>query len=59
MDELVAGLEFCSQVAALTGECERELQLHEGNVLLFGGRDVGLSDEDLGHRQGGEVAHFV
>lgn len=46
MNELVAELEFCSQVTALTGERERELQLHEGHVLLFGGRDVGLDDED-------------
>lgn len=59
MNELVAELEFCSQVTALTGERERELQLHEGHVLLFGGRDVGLDDEDLGHRQGWEVAQFV
>lgn len=43
----------------LTGERERELQLHEGNVLLFGVRGVELNDEDVGHRQGWEVAQFV
>lgn len=56
MNELVAELEFCSQVPALTGEREWELQLHEGHVPLFAGRDVWLDDEDLGHRQGWEVA---
>lgn len=59
MNELVAELEFCAQVPALTGEREWELQLHEGHVPLFAGRDVWLDDEDLGHRQGWEVAQFV
>lgn len=44
---------------SLTGEREWGLQLHEGNVLLFGEHEVVLSDEDLGHRQGWEVAQFL
>lgn len=59
MKELVAEWEFCPQAPALTGECERELQLHEGNVVLSGVCGVRLKDEDLGHRQGWEAAQSV
>lgn len=56
-DNLIPGV--YSQMLPLTGERERKLKLHEGNVLLFGVRGVELNDGDAGHRQGWEVAHFV
>lgn len=41
------------------GESKRELQLHEGNVVLSGVCGVRLKDEDLGHRQGWGAAQSV
>lgn len=55
----MAEWEFCTQAPALTRVCERELQLHEGNVVLSGVCGVRLKDEDLGHRQGWEAAQSV
>lgn len=55
----MAEWEFCTQALALTRVCERELQLHEGNVVLSGVRGVRLKDEDLLHRQGWEAAQSV
>lgn len=59
MKELVAEWEFCPQAPALTGESKRELQLHEGNVVLSGVCGVRLKDEDFGHRQGWGAAQSV